>query len=226
MRYRYSCTDCIAAGAQCKPCKKEYNRQYHLKHREEINARARAYAVANAEAKRVYSRNRYHENPERERAYAREHGPTYYANNLEAITIRRKTQYAILAPIITAKMRANRRANPEIKRAQEAAWRQANPEKVRAKHARRRARELALSGTFTATDIQNQYAVQQGICYYCRADLKVTNYHVDHKIPVSRGGGSNAPDNLVCACPTCNLRKGAQTDVDFFVKRLLEMVSY
>jgi hypothetical protein len=58
-----------------------------------------------------------------------------------------------------------------------------------------------------------QYEVQNGECYYCHAPLQ-NKYHVDHRIPVSRGGG-DGPENLACACPTCNMRKGAKTDVYF-----------
>jgi len=31
---------------------------------------------------------------------------------------------------------------------------------------------------------------------------------VDHVIPIAREHTSNAPDNLVIACRTCNLKKG------------------
>jgi 5-methylcytosine-specific restriction endonuclease McrA len=33
-------------------------------------------------------------------------------------------------------------------------------------------------------------------------------------LPVSRGG-THARENLCCACPTCNLRKGTRTEEEF-----------
>jgi 5-methylcytosine-specific restriction endonuclease McrA len=39
-------------------------------------------------------------------------------------------------------------------------------------------------------------------------------YHVDHMTPLSRGG-SNGPENLVCACRRCNLSKHNKTVPEF-----------
>jgi 5-methylcytosine-specific restriction endonuclease McrA len=89
------------------------------------------------------------------------------------------------------------------------AWARANPDKARAMQRaganNRRARILYNGGTHTAEDIQRQYDSQKGKCWYC--GKKVGNkYHVDHRVPLSRGG-SNAPENLVVSCPKCNLSK-------------------
>jgi len=43
-------------------------------------------------------------------------------------------------------------------------------------------------------------------CHWC-GDPVDDNYHLDHVIPVSRGGKSSL-DNLVISCPACNLSKG------------------
>ncbi len=60
------------------------------------------------------------------------------------------------------------------------------------------------SGIHTVQDIRQQYERQKGKCYWCSE--KLVKYHVDHIIPLSRGG-SNWPDNIVIACPTCNLSR-------------------
>lgn len=36
--------------------------------------------------------------------------------------------------------------------------------------------------------------------------------HLDHIIPVSKGGAWHDPDNVRPACATCNLRRGNRTD--------------
>jgi 5-methylcytosine-specific restriction endonuclease McrA len=61
-------------------------------------------------------------------------------------------------------------------------------------------------GTHTIQDVINQYARQRGHCYYCRCKVAWGKHHVDHIIPLIRGG-MNTADNLVITCPTCNLRK-------------------
>lgn len=73
----------------------------------------------------------------------------------------------------------------------------------------RRARELEAEGSFTGDDVAAMFKGQGGRCWYCQANLKKTGYHVDHYIPLSKGG-SNDPSNLRLACPTCNLRKSAK----------------
>lgn len=77
----------------------------------------------------------------------------------------------------------------------------------------RRARKLAAGGKHTVQDVKMQLTRQKGRCYWC--GQKLLKYHVDHVIPLARGG-SNGPDNLVIACPTCNLKRGAKLPHEFF----------
>ena len=52
-------------------------------------------------------------------------------------------------------------------------------------------------------------------CRYCVVDLSPADrWHVDHLVPVSRGG-SDDPDNLVVACTLDNLRKGDLTEPEY-----------
>lgn len=70
----------------------------------------------------------------------------------------------------------------------------------------RYARKKDVGGRYTAQDIQRQYARQKGKCYWCKK--KLTKYHVDHVIPITREGSSNDPWNLVLSCPPCNESRG------------------
>lgn len=62
----------------------------------------------------------------------------------------------------------------------------------------------------TIDEIKTKY---DNKCAYCGKDCS-QEYHIDHKLPLSRGGGNNI-DNLALSCPTCNLRKNDKTDVEF-----------
>jgi 5-methylcytosine-specific restriction endonuclease McrA len=64
---------------------------------------------------------------------------------------------------------------------------------------------MAARGSHTADDIEAIYASQKGRCYWCQERVG-KDYHVDHRIPMSRGGTNN-PDNIVIACPHCNQSK-------------------
>jgi len=47
-------------------------------------------------------------------------------------------------------------------------------------------------------------------CYLCGELIPIGHRHVDHKVPLSRGG-AHRPSNLAIACDTCNISKGAKT---------------
>lgn len=70
----------------------------------------------------------------------------------------------------------------------------------------RRAQKIGAQGKYTSKHVTAMLIAQSGRCFYCLAEL-TDMYHVDHVIPLSRGG-SNSPDNLVLACPFCNTSKG------------------
>jgi 5-methylcytosine-specific restriction endonuclease McrA len=75
-----------------------------------------------------------------------------------------------------------------------------------ARAARRRARVV---GRYTAGDVQVLYERQRGLCVVCGRDFRVTRYHVDHVVPLAKGG-LNVASNLQLLCPRCNLKKGAK----------------
>ncbi len=66
-------------------------------------------------------------------------------------------------------------------------------------------------------DVMNLISAQNSKCYYCDDDLD-GQFHVDHKIPVSRGGSSDK-ENLAITCPHCNRSKGAKTDTEFIAAK-------
>lgn len=107
-------------------------------------------------------------------------------------------------------------SDPERYTAMRAAERQRAKEKdpdgarLRARVATRKryARKKGAVGTFTAADIEAMLIEQRGCCSYCRMPMR--QYHIEHIIPLSRGGGNGA-ENLALACPTCNQEKSWRT---------------
>lgn len=83
-----------------------------------------------------------------------------------------------------------------------------HPDKMRAKVHNRNAMKMKAEGKFDSGDIARMLKTQRAKCYYCGKDIS-KSYHVDHVVPLSRGG-ANYPDNLVLACPHCNESKGAK----------------
>lgn len=89
-----------------------------------------------------------------------------------------------------------RRANPE--------YREREKQRSKVKQHKRRAAE----GEFTTADVELQYRSQRGKCWHCGKELNGV-YHVDHLIPLDKGG-TNYANNIVCSCKKCNLSKGGK----------------
>jgi 5-methylcytosine-specific restriction endonuclease McrA len=67
----------------------------------------------------------------------------------------------------------------------------------------------AAVGKFTRADVEGLFKAQRGACACgCGRSLH-GGYHVDHVIPIARGGTS-WPENLQLLAPSCNLAKGAR----------------
>lgn len=80
------------------------------------------------------------------------------------------------------------------------------PDKARMYTRNYRARRFNAPGSFTQEDVQLQYQSQKGLCWWCGKPLNRV-YQADHLIALTRGG-TNWPNNIVCACPSCNRSKG------------------
>jgi 5-methylcytosine-specific restriction endonuclease McrA len=97
-------------------------------------------------------------------------------------------------------------------------WKRNNPDAVKAHTHLRRARAKAAEGRFTATDVKRIFDEQHGQCCACGAGFDIVGYHIDHVVPLSKGG-SNYPENIQLLCPTCNTRK-ATMDFTTFLNRI------
>jgi hypothetical protein len=105
--------------------------------------------------------------------------------------------------------------NPELARQkQNAKFRrkqQIDPTKHRAKgirgNAKRKAQKLqnTMGEHFTTQDVELQLIAQNGNCWWCGEPLE-GKYHIDHRIPLVRGG-SNDARNICLAHEHCNLTK-------------------
>lgn len=153
---------------------------------------------------------------------SRERYSDYYASNKERIAKERKQRYesdlAYRERILLSNARwgASKRGR-EINRLSRIKRYWSSPEQHRALarvHVSiRRARKSAAGGKHTEDDIRCQYLSQKGLCWWCEAPVN-EEFHVDHRIPIAKGGGSE-PGNLVIACAQCNLKKGSKLPYQF-----------
>lgn len=188
--------------AICKGCVLINQKQWRERNIEACRQRAKSY----------YGRNRGEiirkvgewgkVNSEKVRANKRR-----YEQRTKDRQIIRKTGWRAVNPEKMAAARARWKAeHPDYGKT----WASLNPDKVNAYSNARRAKYI---GTYSDDDVQALWKSQHGLCSGCKTDLML-GYHVDHIVPVAKGG-TNWPDNLQLLCPPCNLRKGSKDPYDW-----------
>lgn len=189
----------------CHECHANAGREYYAKHRDKIREKQRIDYVTNPEKFLAPKRQKYKEDPVY-REKAKKQLKDWNKNNPEKSALSVKKS----------------RSKHKIKRAEyNRGWRAKNPERVRehtrrdalkrdpiarrANEAKRRAAKKQSNGSYTSNDVELQRLSQKGLCWHCGKPVG-DEYHIDHLIPLSRGG-SNNPRNIVISCPHCNLSK-------------------
>lgn len=83
-------------------------------------------------------------------------------------------------------------------------YRKRHPEKIRMRNAAYSSARTDKS--INSDDVAKQLKSQNGLCWWCSKPLG-DKWHVDHRIPLTRGG-TNTAGNIVIAHPKCNQSKG------------------
>lgn len=165
-----------------------YHKAYRLKNQAWIRSKILAKYRSNRRAilKRNYAwfkRNKGYQLKSRERNREKliARSRAYYQRN-RATALRKARDYARTHPHVGIKRLANRR--------------------------------LRIQAT-----IENEHGISQFIklvrsskriaCYYCEKFVSGKKAHIEHIVPLARGGGHRS-DNLCASCPSCNMSKHAK----------------
>lgn len=185
----------------CKSCTSADRADWVRRHPERQRQTMRAWREENADHIKEYERQYYQKNRERKNMYraewarknperAREHRRRDRANNPESHRRRQRRYYLRHREAILAYGREYRRAHPEV---------------ARASCHRRRARIAGAARIehFTRDEIWER---DGGRCHVCGKKCDPRDWHLDHLVPISRGG-EHTRLNVAVSHPTCNHRR-------------------
>lgn len=194
---------------EVKKDRRAYNKAWYEKNKERSLAVGKRWREANKERVLVTQKRYAKEHPDSVRAKTlrwRAKNP----DKVAAQKLRHRQKYRAEA---AAKTRQWRLDNPE--RAVEGArkWRAENLQHRLCSNRKFRAIRMGAPGSHSAADVRNIMKLQRRRCAICREKLG-KKYHVDHIVPLARGGTNNR-DNIQITCEPCNLAKGARDPIDF-----------
>lgn len=192
-------------NGRCRACMKKYKSDYYSKNKEEINKKNRDYYHDNKERMKDSMSQYYQENKEELLSYQKQ----YYQNNKDKIKEYDK-QYNLenKDKILTYhKMYRKSEHGKEVVRRYNNSIE--GKLKNHNKTNKRRIRLINSENTLTSEELDSNISYFNNRCAYCECLFSEDNkMHLEHIVPVSKGGGTTK-ENIVPACATCNLSKGA-----------------
>ena len=199
----------------CKECRSKKRADAYANNPEQrVKAQRRAseWARENPERHKITSRKNYLENRDERIEYSRQ----WREDNPEQYLAYNREYYYANKDRFTEQRKQYREKHKDEIYERRNQWAKENPEKVKRAKRNYRTCKAGNGGTHTAEEIQERIEEQGYMCFYCSRPLE-DDYHIDHYVPVSRGGGSEI-DNLVASCPACNLSKGDKDPDDYMTK--------
>jgi 5-methylcytosine-specific restriction endonuclease McrA len=216
------CKKCSAeterySSGECKGCRLARNAAYKKANPEKIIAASRAYAAANAEQIKARVAARYPVNKKKILAEQ----AAYYRANKDRVKARVAAYRKANPGKVAILQEAYRKANPQKLSGHKRKWAKAHREIGRIHVQNRRARKRVNGGVLSKDLASKLFVTQGGLCACPCRQLLGDDYHMDHKIPVSRGG-PNIDSNIQLLRAICNLQKGSKTHEEFLKIRSQE----
>ena len=172
--------------SSCKECDKACRKT----NREKYAERGKKYRQANA--KKIA--DNFKVNKEK---YA-EHQKAYYQENRD---------------MILERVKKYREENRKIVLERKKAYYQTPMGKAVRKNTNHKRRSITKQGDVTSAQLLD-LTTNAKVCYWCGVSLKGKKVHIDHYVPLAKGG-EHTLSNLVISCSHCNLVKNAKDPIEF-----------
>lgn len=211
--------------AECIQCKLESRRRLYAANPKKIYAQNYASRKRHWDAAVEYEKRYHAANPDvRKRAQS-----NYKQCHKDRLREKRFAKYAENRESQILKSRLWRKNNPEKVRAATARYyalnshkykeyRRNNVEAYRIYKQNRRAREAAGGGRVSKDITDKLLRLQRGKCACCHVELSKVEFHLDHIIPLAKGG-KHSDENMQLLCKPCNLSKSDRLPHEFMQKR-------
>ena len=192
----------------CKTCNKKRASQWQTSNPERARARKSKWREDNREHSRAYQlayfNEHYRDDPER-----RDKRNAFAGSDTRATPSVSRAASGMEGEEQGAHQQVQPRLHAEVPPSQ--------PRRDQRSTAQPASKKANAPGTHTAADVERLYKEQKGRCFWCSSEVG-GRYHIDHLIPLSKGG-SNGPENIVIACPLCNVRKHDKMPWEFMPER-------
>lgn len=191
---------------ECKMCTRENRKKYREENKEKISEWHSEWRKRNKE-------------------YIQNKGRLYYQENKETILRKVKSYYCENTEKVMKTKKLYLKNNKEKVSMSKKNWARNNKDKIYESGLKRRSRKYFVQFEGVARrkllERDNWSCKQCGVKVHDRSEggIKKSHLwndefkaHIDHIIPLSKGGDST-PENLQVLCRTCNLRKSDKTDL-------------
>ena len=204
---------------------KAYMLKWRKEHRAEINAYKRQEYSKNPTATKALNKRSY----EKDKAKRAVSGKQYRLDHADQCKARQKQYLETHREEFNERRRAWRERTRDRRLEVDRLYRENNKEKVKASQdigtQRRRARLKGCTTDISASRFYKWVRHQKWVaCYYCGERVSGLEAHVDHIIPLDKGG-PHSESNLCAACEKCNLRKHTKlpSELPFLDQPLLNL---
>lgn len=194
----------------CASCKQELETIYFHKNKSKkdgLNCYCKKCrkndSIKNKEKRAKYTKEYRDKNKE----LLKEAKKRHYGNNKEKINLKNRIYHHNNKDRLNKISKKYYNENKEIIRQKAKEYNNSKKGKIVAKKARIKRKALVRKAKIGDIDLNK--IISNKKCYWCNIKIIDNNYHIDHYIPISKGG-EHSNDNLVLSCPKCNLTKGAK----------------